>query len=89
MNVGSEQNGRGKVVGRERKQILSILDAPDDVYFIATDATRYVTHWAVLELSLHAMLVLCSLNRYRMGGSRLSLRDVVCCCYILVTFSFP
>ncbi|KAI0243021.1 Metastasis-associated protein MTA1 [Lamellibrachia satsuma] len=38
--VGSEQNGRGKVVGRERKQILSMLDAPDDVYFIATDATR-------------------------------------------------
>ena len=77
VNVGSEQNGRGKVVGRERKQILSILDAPDDVYFIATDATRYVTHWAVLELSLHAMLVLCSLNDYRMGGSRLSLRDMV------------
>ena len=43
MNVGSEQNGRGKVVGRERKHILSILEAPDDVYFIATDATRYVT----------------------------------------------
>ncbi|KAK2168603.1 hypothetical protein NP493_1170g00000 [Ridgeia piscesae] len=39
-SVGSEQNGRGKVVGRERKQILSMLDAPDDVYFIATDATR-------------------------------------------------
>ena len=42
-SVAGEQNGRGKVVGRERKQILSMLDAPDDVYFIATDATRYVT----------------------------------------------
>lgn len=37
-------NGRGKVMGVRgmRMQMINWLDAPDDVYFVATDATRYI-----------------------------------------------
>lgn len=39
--VINQFNGRsGKTVGRGRKQVMSWIDAPDDVYFVATDSTR-------------------------------------------------
>ena len=48
--VINQLNGRGGKgsVGRGRKQVLSWIDAPDDVYFVATDATRSVMAAAVI-----------------------------------------
>lgn len=42
-------NGRAKIatvtrVGG-RKQMISWVDAPDDVYFVATDSTKWVLEW--------------------------------------------
>lgn len=40
--MNHNMNGRGKVMGVRgmRMQMINWLDAPDDVYFVATDATR-------------------------------------------------
>ena len=36
-------NGRGKLLPKNlRMHMISWIDAPDDVYFIATSATKYV-----------------------------------------------
>ena len=36
-------NGRGKLLPKSlRMHMISWIDAPDDVYFIATSATKYV-----------------------------------------------
>lgn len=42
--MNHNMNGRGKVMGVRgmRMQMINWLDAPDDVYFVATDATRYI-----------------------------------------------
>lgn len=40
-SVINHMNGRGKaLIGRGRKNVSSWMDTPDDVYFVATDATR-------------------------------------------------
>lgn len=42
--MNHNMNGRGKAMGVRgmRMQMINWLDAPDDVYFVATDATRYI-----------------------------------------------
>lgn len=58
LNHGS-MNGRGKMPAMRgsKMHMISWLDMPDDVFFFATDATRFVS-WRDVNLPLGAVLLL-------------------------------